>query len=171
MFVKQRNRIFDLKIPKGLKLIYVWGKGLGLFADKNFKKGDVVLKFKADIVDAKHASPEAVRIGEHKFLDTKWLVPEAFINHSCSPNTTIDVKKYRYTAIKNIRKNEEVTFDYLTTEYDMKKSGEDFKCECGSRNCYGQIKGFKYLTRAQKLRLKPYLSSYILKKFQQEKQK
>ena len=165
MLVKQRNKIFDLKAPKGLKLVYVWGKGLGLFADKNFKKGDVVLRFKADIVDAKHASPEAVRIDENKFIDTKWLVSEAFINHSCSANTYIDIAKFQYIAIRNIHRNEEVTFNYLTTDYDLKKDGEDFKCGCGSRNCYGQIKGFKYLTHAQKLKLKPYLTPYILKKF------
>ena len=165
MLIKQRNKIFDLKVPKSLKLVYIWGKGLGLFADKNFKKEDVVLRFKADIVDAKHASPEAVRIDTNKFLDTKWLVPESFINHSCSPSTTIDVKKYQYIAIKNIRKNEEITFNYLTTDYDMKKSEESFKCECGSRACHGQLKGFKYLTHTQKLKLKPYLTPYILKKF------
>ena len=168
MLVKQRNRIFNLKTPKSLKFVYVWGKGLGLFSDKNFKKSDVVVRFEAVIADASHASPEAVRIDENKFLDTKWLVPEAFINHSCSPNTTIDIEKYRYIAIKNIRRDEEITFNYLTTDYDMEKSGEDFKCECGSRNCYGQIKGFKYLTHTQKLKLKLYLTPYILKKFQRE---
>jgi len=167
MLIKQRNKLFNLKVPKGLKLAYVHEKGLGLFADKSFKKGDVVLRFKADIVDLKHASPEAVRIDGNKYLDTKWLVPEAFINHSCSPNTYIDVEKYQYVAIKSIKKNDEITFDYNTTEWDFED--ETFKCTCGSRNCSSQIKGFKYLNRNQKLKLKPHLTPYILKKFEGEK--
>ena len=162
MLIKQRNKLFDLKVPKGLKLVYVHGKGLGLFVDKNFKKGDVVLQFEADIVDAKHASPEAVRIGENKFLDTEWLVPEAFINHSCSPNTYTDIEKYQYIAIKNIKKNDEITFDYNTTEWDFE--AEAFKCDCGTKNCYGEIKGLKYLSKQQQNKLKPFLLPFLLKR-------
>lgn len=164
MLIKQYNKIFNLKVPRSLKIIYVHGKGLGVFANKNFDKGEIVIHFKADIVSRPKASAEAVNIDDKFSLDTKWLVPEAFINHSCSANTKIDVISFRYIAIKNIRKNEEITYNYNTTEYDMKKNGSSFKCKCNSKNCLGQIMGFKYLTRAQKLKLKPYLTPFLLKK-------
>ena len=164
MLIKQHNKLFDLKVPKSLKIVYVHGKGLGVFTNKNFRKGETVIHFRADVVPRSKASAEAVTVDDKFSIDTKWLVPEAFINHSCSANTKIDVIRFRYIAIKNIRKDQEITYNYLTTEYDMKKNGDGFKCECGSRNCLGHIKGFKYLTHLQKLKLKPYLTPFLLKK-------
>jgi uncharacterized protein len=166
MLIKQHNKLFKLKVPRQIKLAYVWGKGLGVFADRNFKKGEIVIQFKAEIVPASKATAEAVQIDTDKFIDTKWLVPEAFINHSCSANTRIDLESFRYVAIKNIRKNDEITYNYFTTEYDSVKYHEDFKCMCGSKNCMGWIKGFKYLTHSQKLKLKPFLSPFLLKKLE-----
>lgn len=165
MLIKQHNKLFKLKVPKSLKIVYVHGKGLGVFANRNFRKGETVIHFKADVVPHSKASAEAVTVDDKVSIDTKWLVPEAFINHGCSANTTIDVISFRYIAIKNIRKNEEITYNYNTTEYDMRKNGDDFKCECGSKNCLGRVKGFKHLTRAQKMKLKPYLTSFLIKKF------
>ena len=144
MLIKQRNKLFELKIPKSLKIIYIHGKGLGVFANKNFKKGETVLHFKADVVPHSKASSEAVPIDDKVSLDTKWLV--------------LDI------AIKNIRKNEEITYNYNTTEYDMEKSRDAFKCECGSKNCVGKVRGFKYLTQAQKLKLKPFLTPFLEKR-------
>lgn len=165
MLIKQRNRLFEIKAPKSLGIVYVQGKGLGLFAYKNFRKDDVVVAFKADIVDRMHASPEAVQIDDNKFYDTKQLAPEAFINHSCSPNTRLDVAKKQYIAVRNILKNEEVTFNYNTTEWDMVKYGDDFECHCGSRNCVGRVKGLKYLTRAEQQKLTPLILPFLMKKF------
>ncbi len=161
MFIKQQNRLFELKVPKSLKIVYVWGKGLGLFANKNFKKGETVIHFNADIVSRSKASPESVQIDDNKFIDTLRLTPEAFINHSCSPNARIDVVGFRYIAIRDIRKNEEITYNYLTTEYAMKDS---FRCRCGSRNCRGTIRGFKYLSRAERFKLMLYLTPFLLQK-------
>jgi len=163
MLIKQHDRLFDLKIPKTLKVVYVWGKELSLFANKKFKKGDKIIYLKGKLVNARNSTPEAVQMTNNKFIDTKYLVPEDFINHSCSPNTKLDVVKRRFVAIKDISKNAEITFNYLTTEWDMKKWGTDFKCVCGSKNCFGHIKGFKYLTRVEKLKLKSLLSPLLLK--------
>ncbi len=164
MLIKQHNRLFDLKIPKSFKVVYVCGKELSLFADKNFKKGDKIIYLKGRLVNAANSTDEAVQMSDNKFIDTKYLVPEDFINHSCSPNTKLDIKERWFIAIKNISKNDEITFNYLTTEWDIKKWGLDFKCICGSKNCFGHIKGFKYLSRAEKLKLKPLLSPLLLKK-------
>jgi len=163
MLIKQHNKLFELKVPRSLKIVYIHGKGLGVFANRNFRPGETLIHFKADIVPHAEASAEAVMIDDKVSLDTKWLVPEAFINHSCSPNTTIDVVSFRYVAMREIRKDEEMTYNYNTTEYDM---GDGFKCECGSRRCLGRIKGFKHLTRTQKLKLKPFLTPFLLKKVQ-----
>ena len=166
MLIKQHDRIFDLKTPKSLKLIYVAGKGLGLFANRNFRKGEVVISFANTLVNKSAASFEAVQVTDKKYLDTKWLVPETFINHSCDPNTKLDFRPDRksscYRAIKNIIKNEEITFDYNTTDWNS--ADGSFKCRCGSKKCYGLVRGLKYLTRKQQDRLKPFVLPYLLKK-------
>jgi hypothetical protein len=61
-----------------------------------------------------------------------------------------------FVALRNIKKGEEITYNYLTTEYDLVRDNLDFDCKCGSKN--GRIKGFKFLTKSQKLKLKPLLS-------------
>jgi SET domain-containing protein len=142
----------------------VWEKGLSLFSNKEFKKGDKVIYMKGKLVDAKNSTPEAVQMTEKKFIDTKYLVLEDFINHSCSPNTKLDTVHRWFIALKNIKKNEEITFNYLTTEWDMKRWGTDFECLCNSKKCFKHIKGFKYLSYSQKLKLKPLLSPPLLKK-------
>jgi len=172
MLIKQHNRLFDLKIPKSVKIIYFWNKGLSLFANKNFKKGDKVMPIKGELVDISVATPEAVQITAKKFVDTKYLVVEDFINHSCSPNTKFDFASMWFIAIKDIHKNDEITFNYLTTEWDIKKGmekyGGGFECLCGSKNCLKNIDGFKYLSQKQKLKLKPLLSPFLLEKLSKE---
>lgn len=63
-------------MPHSVKIAYIWGKGLGVLADKVFKKGAVVIHFKADILPCSQASPEAVQVSARDCLDTFWLAPE-----------------------------------------------------------------------------------------------
>lgn len=119
------------------------------------------------LVNESAATPEAVQIDSRTFIDGTDYVPEDFINHSCRPNLHCDVVKRQFIAIKNIRKNENLTFNYLTTEYDMKKLHTDFTCLCGSQKCFGAIRGFKYLTLKQKKKLEPYLSPFLKTKIKE----
>ena len=76
----------------------------------------------------------------------------------------MDLKEMNYTAIKDIKKGEEITYNYLTTEFDLVRDNLDFNCLCKSKNCLKHIKGFKFLTEKQKLKLKPLLSPFLRKK-------
>ena len=60
-----------------------------------------------------------------------------FINHSCDPNCEVDIVRGKIwiSSIKDIKKNEELTYDY---GYDM-HSFEEHPCRCGSKNCLGYI--------------------------------
>ena len=62
-----------------------------------------------------------------------------YINHSCNPNCEVEIPKreIQISSIKNIKKGEELSYDY-GYEFDE----EDYKdhiCNCGSKNCIGYI--------------------------------
>jgi hypothetical protein len=80
-------------------------------------------------------------------LDWNWHVemdlPARFINHICNdanvgvrPN---NVGAYDFFALRKIDKNQELLWDYETTEYEMK----GFLCSCGSSKCRGELQGFQ----------------------------
>ena len=150
-------------IPKHLKSIKIKGKGRSLFANRNFKKGETILKLKGVIKKCSEATPDAVQIGEDEFIDSKYRYVEDHINHSCNPSLKIDFDSMNFVALRNIKRGEELTYNYLTTEYDLVRDNLDFDCKCGSKNCFGRIKGFKFLTKTQKLKLKPLLAPYLKK--------
>jgi hypothetical protein len=53
-------------------------------------------------------------------------------------------------ALQNIESNEEIVFHYCTTEYKM---SSPFQCHCRSKDCIGEIKGYKYLSKEVKEKL------------------
>jgi hypothetical protein len=79
-------------------------------------------------------------------LDYCWQ----YLNHSCEPNGYINVEELTVRALKDIAPEEEITFNYLTTESEM---AVPFNCICGSANCFGFIQGRNFLTRSQAERL------------------
>lgn len=167
LWIKDHGKLFRLDVQKNLKIVYQPKKGLSVFANKSFKKGQIVAPLRGKLSKWTKASPEAIQYDKDYFIDTKNYVLEDFINHNCNPNTFINFRKKAFRAIKNIIKNEEITFNYLTTEYDLKKMGTNFKCSCDAKNCFKYIDGFKYLTKNQKLKLKPFLSPFILGKIEE----
>ena len=68
--------------------------------------------------------------------------PARLINHSCNPNSEAiqDGKRIFIQALRDIRVDEEITFDY---GFDV-DCYEDHPCRCGSSNCIGYIVGRDY---------------------------
>lgn len=70
------------------------------------------------------------------------------INHVCQePTLVVDPETVDYIARRDIMPGEELTINYLTFEYDMRES---FTCFCRQNNCFGIIRGFKYLHPEQR---------------------
>jgi len=112
--------------------------GRGVFSARDFKKGEIVIKY-----NLKHLTKEEYEnLSESEkhytsYEDGKyWLFssPERFVNHSCEPNTN-PINKCD-VAIRNIKKGEEITTDYLKDNVP----GLNMKCNCGSKNCRKIIK-------------------------------
>lgn len=89
--------------------------GKGVFANRDFKKGEVVIKY--------HLKPlteqeyEELPEREKNFTHTPWGVihlyssPERYVNHSSHPNTHPDLKDRCDRAIRAIKSGEEITTD------------------------------------------------------------
>lgn len=159
-----------MHIPNHLEIILLKGKGKSLLAKKDIKKGRVVLPVEFEVIKPySRATAYAMQIDDNKFVDTKKFVVGDFINHSCSPSVRINFKKLNFVALRKVKKGEEITYNYLTTEYDLVRDKLDFPCNCGSKKCFKSIRGFKFLTKQQKLRLKPLLPDFLKKKIKAEK--
>ncbi|MAG60345.1 hypothetical protein CL619_01020 [archaeon] len=110
-------------------------EGKGLFANRKFKKGELVIKWNLNIILTKE---EVKKISENERryvypLKDKFLLqqpPARYVNHSCDPNTKV-VDDSSDVALRDIEKGEEITSDYS----DSFVPGESMGCKCGSKNC------------------------------------
>ena len=111
--------------------------GLGLFASRNIKKGEIVADWtrgkvyeaeSAMNLPSKEITDHAIQFREYKWIDTKGVARH--VNHSCEPNCGIK-GRFQIIAMRDIKKGEELTFDYEMTE----DSDWKMKCECGSQSC------------------------------------
>ncbi|MGC8929447.1 MAG: SET domain-containing protein [Candidatus Woesearchaeota archaeon] len=115
--------------------------GLGVFASRNFKKGEIVIKW-----DTSHklTKREVDKLPEEEkryivYLDGKYILmqpPAKYVNHSCDANTYSD--NFCDVAKRDIRKGEEITANYSETM----APDEYMECKCGSKNCRKIIKAY-----------------------------
>ena len=93
-------------------------QGKGVFANKDFKKGEIVVRWDS-------------LLGENYFDNEKVVVKSSsvFINHSCNPN--INEIEGKNIAIRDIKNGEEVTYHYEREKIPFL----EMKCNCGSENC------------------------------------
>ena len=121
----------------------------GLYACQNIKRGTKIIEYKGKIIsvkkseiDPKFDNNKAIYLfninkkydldGDYKFNTAR------LINHSCDPNCEVDgvgLKLWIY-AVKDIKKNEELTYDY---GFSFDKDYKDFPCRCGAKKCVGFI--------------------------------
>ncbi len=145
-------------------------KGVGLFAGEPLLRGEKILHFKGELYDDENSNVESMQIDENLFLQSTIGIDDN-INHSCDPNAFVKWDSLDVDCLKDIKNGDEITLNYDTFEYDLINMTENcsFKCNCGSKNCYKEIKSFKYLPMKEKIKLKPLLSPFILRKFKEEK--
>tara|TARA_B100001175_G_C19114894_1_gene451548 strand:+ start:92 stop:550 length:459 start_codon:yes stop_codon:yes gene_type:complete len=121
----------------------------GLSAADYIKKGQRIIQYKGKKVslekvetDPKYNNDKPIylfNLNKHYDLDGDFKFNTArLINHSCDPNCEVmDYKKQLWIfAIKDIKKNEELTYDY---GFSFDKDYKQFICKCGSKDCVGYI--------------------------------
>lgn len=158
-------------IPKKSEYVELKGSKIdkeGVFAKKNISKGTKIIQYGGEKISKKEANKRIYKEYEkaekekrrervYVFdLDKKYDLDGDFswnisknINHSCNPNSEFvnTNGKIWFIAIKNIKKEEEITVDY---GYDL-EGFKDFPCKCGSKNCVGYMVGQEYWSRLKEI--------------------
>jgi len=136
------------------------GKGIGVFATKSFKVGDIVMIGVIKEV-LKGNDSHSSQIGENEYVLHAGLISK--VNHSCDPNCGIRVNEtgaHDFVAMVEIGVNEEITFDYAMRNYTI-----DFfpkQCMCGSKKCRVRITGWKDLPDEKKKGYEGFVAPYLL---------
>lgn len=134
-------------------------KGLGVFGEKPFKKGDLVVRGKPEkMVRERTDYSFQVDINQHVQLDK----PARLINHSCDPNLGVKDNKfggYDFIAIRDIAAGEELTWDYSMTEF-VSIAIKDV-CLCGSSNCRKKVGGFVCLPFETRNKYNDFVADYL----------
>ena len=115
------------------------------------------LIFTLDGVDVKEPSKYTLQIAAKRHLDplqSRWR----FANHHCAPNAGIDLRQRAMVALRDIDPGAEVTFNYLTTEWNM---SAPFRCDCGARHCPGVVAGYRYLSLRQRQAIEAIASDHV----------
>ncbi|MDP3993673.1 MAG: SET domain-containing protein [bacterium] len=90
--------------------------GLGVFANRNFKKGEIVVRY-PDLKPLTEKEFQQLPDSEKTFTHTQWgtkylyPLPARYVNHSDEPNTVQDLKKRHDIATRDINRGEEITTD------------------------------------------------------------
>lgn len=157
-------------MSNGLDQIYVkdaGDKGTGLYSKEKLLKDDFVFEFIGTRVPLEDASQLSLQIDDQVALESsdEYNRIDDHINHSCDPNCKVVIKDDRVLvyALKDIDMDDELTFNYNSTEFDMLGQGCSFKCRCESQSCIGHVEGFRYLPPDQREAIKPLLLPYLLK--------
>ncbi len=136
--------------------------GLGVFAARDIARGEVILSVagpQIDFAETTRRGPRecmAIQVGSDAYIDTQ--PPAVWVNHSCEPNSGIKLDR-QLTAIRAIRRGEEICYDYSTT---MEEASFTMECLCGAPACRGIVQDFSTLPPGLRQR---YISQRIAMSF------
>lgn len=143
--------------------------GKGIFSTRPIRKGVKIIEYLGERIDKEESNRRGLELFEKSLktggasvyifdVNDEWDLDgdkpynhARLINHSCEPNCEMvneDDRLFLY-ALKDIRKGEELSFDYA---YDMEHYKEH-PCRCGTRSCVGYI-----VNSAQRKKLKRMLA-------------
>jgi len=139
-------------------------KGKGVFANDVIEPGELVVDYKGQeqwIWDI----PQELWQYTFQVDYDRYILPERgsfgwYLNHSCHPDCVI-LGRTRVVALARIAKGEELTIDYST---NVGWDGFVMDCKCGSKDCRGVVRSYKYLSPELKLRYGACVSRFLLQK-------
>ncbi len=133
--------------------------GRGVFAAAAIAAGDEILTFTGPLIQRGQFKPDDyhLQIGDNLYLGASGEADD-YVNHSCNPNAGFG-RGLALVALRNIARDEEITWDYSTAidEADF----EGFPCCCGAANCRSVVLSFRHLDMGEQQRLTPWLLPYL----------
>jgi len=141
--------------------------GKGIFAKSDIKKDEIIFIVKGTIEKGDYNSefytegPNWLALSKHKWLSPFDNNPWRYINHTCNPNAGLK-GNVTVVAMKNIRKDEQVTIDYSITEDDPYWK---MKCNCGAKNCRKIIRSVRFLSPSLFKKYKKYIPKFLRKEY------
>uniref|UniRef100_A0A0N4Z9Q4 Histone-lysine N-methyltransferase n=1 Tax=Parastrongyloides trichosuri TaxID=131310 RepID=A0A0N4Z9Q4_PARTI len=152
------NRRMQRRQNAPVEAFWAGVKGWGLRAKADIAKGDFIMEYCGEVLNSKQEARRARRYAKikqnhHYFmhLSASTTIDAYYkgnisrcMNHSCNPNAQTEkwrvkgVPRVGFFAMKNIKKGEEICFNYHFFNYGK----EPQKCYCGSKNCKGTIGEF-----------------------------
>jgi uncharacterized protein len=170
---KSKKRTFSWMNPK-LKIIDTKKYGKGVFAKSSISKDEILFvmggyilniidenRLKGEVADKPIEVSEWFSIGPIKPSDME-LMPQHRVNHSCDPNTGFKGSIFM-VAMRNIKKGEEILYDYAMITHSNPNSKNFFtmKCECGSKNCRGEFREDDWMIPKLQKKYNGYFQWYI----------
>jgi SET domain-containing protein len=136
--------------------------GRGVYASEFIAKGTAViecrgiLRHKDEVVEGMRA----LQVGPETYLAEDPENPRAddFINHSCDPNLGFANGSLFLFALRDIRKEEELFWDYSTS---INEAGWAIDCGCAAESCRGKIRSYCDLPKQEQDRLRSIILAYL----------
>lgn len=143
---------------KNCEIKQVIGKGKGVVARRDFKAGEVVVRGRI-VRRVKKRTNYSFQVDWQVHVDLD--EPARLLNHSCEPNCGIRRNVfggYDFMAMRRISRGEELEWDYCMSEYE---SIAVKKCLCGSKQCRGKVRGYRYLGEEIKKKYGGLVAPYL----------
>ncbi len=173
-------RTFSWLNPK-IRIRNIKKYGKGLFATCDINKDEFLAVFGGHIISLKELKelPKKVQdmglqISENMLLGYRKeseIEDVVYYNHSCDPNSGF-MGQIMVVAMKPIKNDEQVTFDYAMTLH--KSKGIEYykiKCLCGSKKCRGYVTEDDWKIPELQKRYDGYFQWYLQEKIDKLKKK
>ena len=121
----------NLKVKRG-------STGLGLFANKHYKRGDLITEYTGEIISEDEANRRGgkylFRLNKERTIDGKGRENlSRYINHSCLPNAYPELNeqetRIHIYAKKKISPGDEITYNYGKDYFERLIKPLGCKCE------------------------------------------
>lgn len=126
-------------VSKDTLTIKTENKFRSLITKQAYKKGEIICDIPTEKVFDK-ANRYTVQIGRDRHTEVGKL---SALNHSCDPNVILDTENLQMVARRAIEKDEELSFFYPSTEWEM---DAPFICLCGASSCIHVVAGARFLS-------------------------
>ena len=151
-------------------------EGRGLFAKEPISQGEIVVVKGGYVMTtaqrhkvSEYMGPSEIQIAEDLHIGP--TTPEdreggmMHLNHSCEPNLGLQ-GQIVFVALRDISKDEELTFDYAMTDDDPHDA---MQCNCGASSCRGTVTGRDWKRKDLQRKYDGYFSWYIQRRIEAQK--